>query len=59
VLAGLASGELSEERYDSWRKLEREALAFAARHDAQLRLAQKRKWRAITKANRARPDKRR
>jgi ribosome biogenesis GTPase len=59
VLAGLAGGELSEERYESWRKLGREASAFAARHDAKLRLEQKRKWRAITKANRARPDKRR
>jgi ribosome biogenesis GTPase len=59
VLGGLASGELSEERYESWRKLQREALAFAARHDTQVRIAQKRKWRAITKANRARPDKRR
>jgi ribosome biogenesis GTPase len=59
VLGGLASGELSEERYGSWRKLQREAVAFAARHDARLRLEQKRKWRTITKANRARPDKRR
>jgi len=59
VLGGLASGELSEERYESWRKLQREAAAFAARHDVKLRLEQKRKWRAITKSNRARPDKRR
>ena len=58
VLAGLASGELSEERYESWRKLQREAAAFAARHDVKLRLEHKRKWRAIAKANRARPDKR-
>ena len=59
VLGGLASGELSEERYESWRKLQREAAAFAARHDVKLRLEQKRKWRAITKANRLRQDKRR
>jgi len=59
VLGGLASGELSEERYESWRKLQREAVALAARHDVKLRLEQKRKWRAITKANRTRPDKRR
>ena len=58
VLGGLASGELSEERYDSWRKLQREAAAFAARHDARLRFEQKRRWKAITKANRTRPDKR-
>ena len=59
VLGGLASGELSEERYESWRKLQREAAAFAARHDVKLRLEHKRKWRAMTKSNRARPDKRR
>jgi ribosome biogenesis GTPase len=59
VLAGLASGTLREERYESWRKLQREAAAFAARHDARLRLEHKRRWRAIAKANRTRPDKRR
>src|SRR5262245_14474184 len=59
VLAALASGDLAEERYLSWRKLQRELVALAARHDVQARLHQKRKWKAITKANRARPDKRR
>jgi len=58
VLGGLASGEVSEERYASWRKLQREAVAFAARHDARLRSEQRRRWKTITKANRARPDKR-
>ena len=59
VLAGLASGELAEERYDSWRKLQREVAALAARTEPRAALERKRLWKAITKANRKRPDKRR
>jgi ribosome biogenesis GTPase len=59
VLAGLASGELAEERYDSWRKLQREVAALAARTEPRAALERKRLWKSITKANRKRPDKRR
>jgi ribosome biogenesis GTPase len=57
VAAALASGELPEERYASWRKLEREARAFAARHDKRLAAKEKARWKAITKSVRDRPTK--
>jgi len=57
VQAALASGELSAERYASWRKLEREARAFAARHDKALQAKERARWKAITKSVRDRPAK--
>jgi ribosome biogenesis GTPase len=57
VQAAIESGELSPERYASWQKLQREILAFAARHDHRVRLEQKRRWKVIGKALRARPNK--
>jgi len=59
VREGLASGGLAPERYASWRKLQRELRAFEARHDVRVRIEEKRKWRALTKSYRNRPDKRR
>jgi ribosome biogenesis GTPase len=57
VGAALAGGALPEERYASWQKLEREARAFAARHDKRLQSEEKARWKAITKSVRDRPTK--
>jgi ribosome biogenesis GTPase len=57
VRAALASGELPEDRYASWRKLQREARAFAARHDKRLQSVERARWKAITKSVRDRPPK--
>lgn len=46
-------GLLDAERLDSYRKLQREVAFEARRHDVRLRQAEQRKWKAITKANRA------
>ena len=50
----LASGELPHERYESWRKLQRELLSIAIRHDARLRRDEKRKWQLRAREGRAR-----
>ena len=57
VQRALATGELPEERYAAWRKLQREALAFAARHDAHLAREQRAKWKRIHMEARRRPPK--
>ncbi len=57
VGAALASGELTEGRYASWQKLEREARAFAARHDKRLQSVERARWKAITRSVRDRPPK--
>jgi ribosome biogenesis GTPase len=54
VNAALASGELAEERYASWRKLQRELRAIAVRADARLRREEKRKWQLRAREGRAR-----
>jgi ribosome biogenesis GTPase len=54
VTAALASGELPRERYESWRKLQRELRAIAIRHDARLRRDERRKWQLITREARSR-----
>jgi ribosome biogenesis GTPase len=54
VSAALASGELPRERYESWRKLQRELRAIAIRHDARLRRDERRKWQLITREARSR-----
>ncbi|MDX6454188.1 MAG: ribosome biosis GTPase / thiamine phosphate phosphatase, partial [Gaiellaceae bacterium] len=54
VMAALASGELPRERYESWRKLQRELRAIAIRHDARLRRDEKRKWQLRAREGRAR-----
>ena len=54
VKAALASGELPHERYESWRKLQRELLSIAIRHDARLRRDEKRKWQLRAREGRAR-----
>ena len=54
VNAALASGELTQERYESWRKLQRELRAIAVRADARLRREEKRKWQQRARDGRAR-----
>jgi ribosome biogenesis GTPase len=54
VLAALASGELARERFDSWRKLQRELRAVAIRHDARLRREERRRWQLVVRDARAR-----
>jgi ribosome biogenesis GTPase len=54
VLAALHTGELESERFQSWRKLQRELRAIEVRHNARLRKEDRRKWQLITKENRAR-----
>ena len=51
-------GELDTERLSSWRKLSREALFEAGKTDHELRQAERRRWKALTKSARA-FDKRR
>jgi len=59
VSAALESGDLSERRWSSYRKLQREAAWIAARHDARLRAERARSWRRIhlelRRSGRARP----
>jgi ribosome biogenesis GTPase / thiamine phosphate phosphatase len=54
VLAAVESGELPAERLHSWRKLQRELLAIAMRHDVLLRKEESRKWRLRAREGRAR-----
>ena len=54
VLAAVDSGELPHERLHSWRKLQRELLAIAKRHDVLLRKQEARKWRLRAREGRAR-----
>ena len=53
VLAAVASGVLPQERFDSWRKLQKELRAIAVRHDARLRKEEVRKWRLRAKEGKA------
>jgi ribosome biogenesis GTPase len=45
VLAALETGELPRERFDSWRKLQRELCAIEVRHNALLRKEEVRRWK--------------
>jgi ribosome biogenesis GTPase / thiamine phosphate phosphatase len=54
VNAALESGALAQERYDSWRKLQRELRAIAVRADARLRREEKRKWQLRARDGRSR-----
>jgi ribosome biogenesis GTPase len=49
VLAGIESGQLSNERLQSWRKLQGELRAIAIRHDHLLRKEETRKWKLLGK----------
>ena len=54
VKAALTDGSLDPGRLASYRKLQRELRSIAARSDARLRASERRKWRDIAIANRAR-----
>jgi ribosome biogenesis GTPase / thiamine phosphate phosphatase len=45
VLAALETGELLRDRFDSWRKLQRELRAIEVRHNALLRKEEMRRWK--------------
>ncbi len=55
VLAAVDEGTLELDRLRSWRKLQRELEAIAARTDHRLRLARKRRWKEIAAHARQRP----
>jgi ribosome biogenesis GTPase len=52
VLAAVDNGGLALDRLRSWRKLQRELEAIAARSDRRLREARKRRWKQIAQASR-------
>jgi ribosome biogenesis GTPase len=54
VLAAVRSGELPSERFQSWRKLQRELRAIELRHDARLRREERRRWMLIAREARSR-----
>jgi ribosome biogenesis GTPase len=54
VLGAVESGELPDERLQSWRKLQRELRAIAMRHDALLRKEEVRRWKLRAREGRAR-----
>jgi ribosome biogenesis GTPase len=54
VKAAIAEGRLDSGRFQSYRKLQRELRAVAARSDARLRADERRKWKHIATANKAR-----
>ncbi len=54
VAAAVQDGRLTPRRVDSYRKLAREVVWIASRHDARLRSQARRKWRTIAKAQRQR-----
>ncbi|WP_456785761.1 ribosome small subunit-dependent GTPase A [Cellulomonas sp. P5_C5] len=49
IQAALDSGELAERRFDSWRRLAREAAYQARRSDARLRAEERDRWKKVTK----------
>jgi len=53
VKLALSAGTLEAGRLQSYRKLQRELRSFAARSDARLRADERRKWKQIAIANRA------
>jgi ribosome biogenesis GTPase len=55
VLAAVDSGGLERERYEAWRKLQRELRWLATRQDKRLAAAQQSKWKAISKSARSHP----
>jgi ribosome biogenesis GTPase len=53
VLASVEGGDLGQDRVDAWRKLQRELAFQARRTDARLRAEESKRWKAISKAQRA------
>jgi ribosome biogenesis GTPase len=54
VLSSVVAGDLGQDRVDSWRKLQRELAFQARRTDVRLKAEESRKWKQISKAQRAR-----
>ena len=52
--ASIDAGDLSAARIDSWRHLQRELAFQARRTDARLRAAEKARWKAVHRLQRAR-----
>ncbi len=55
VMSAVDQGRLELDRLRSWRKLQRELEAIAARTDHRLRVARKKRWKAIAAHARQRP----
>lgn len=55
VRAGVESGALSPERFESWRKLQRELQWLARRHDARARAEEQARWKSISKSMKRHP----
>jgi ribosome biogenesis GTPase len=53
VLASVEAGDLGQDRVDAWRKLQRELAFQARRTDVRLQAEETRKWKAISKQQRA------
>jgi ribosome biogenesis GTPase len=54
VSDAVADGSLAAARYDSWRRLRREVAYQERRGDARLEAAERARWKALTRAGRAR-----
>ncbi len=54
IQAALADGTLDRRRFESYRKLQRELRAVAARSDARIRIEDRKKWKQIAMAARSR-----
>jgi ribosome biogenesis GTPase len=59
VVAALQAGTLTADRLASWKKLQRELQHQATRVDARAAIEARRRWKAITRANREREQGRR
>ena len=54
VVEAMESGALAEDRFEGYRKLERELEYIAGKQDESIRIAGKNRWKAIAKQNRQR-----
>lgn len=57
VQAALSAGALPHERFESWRKLQREAAWLLAKQDQRVRAEQEARWRAIRMEHRRRTQR--
>ena len=57
VLSSVVAGDLGEDRVESWRRLQREQAYQARRTDGRLRALEAQRWKAMSKAQRARPGR--
>ncbi len=59
VRAAIERGALATERFESWRKLQRELRWLAGKQDVRIRIEKAAKWRAISRSRRFHPKVRR